>query len=107
MDNEFFQVIIEPEAEDDLKNIYNYIFFVLKSKQNAVSQLSRIRDEIYKLDFMPESYHLYPKEPFHSRGLRYFKVDNFEIFYIVNKQKSEVHVLRVMQGTMDFSAVWK
>lgn len=55
---------------------------------------------------MPESFKLYEKEPWKSRGLRYFSVDNYIVFYIVNNEKLEVNVLRVLYGKMDFTRIW-
>ena len=67
-----YKVIIEPSAESDLKDIYNYISEKLQSKMNAQRQILRIQLGIKDLEIMPESYHLYPNEPWHSRGLHYF-----------------------------------
>ena len=55
---------------------------------------------------MPESFRLYEKEPWKSRGLRFFSVDNYIVFYIVDNEKKEVNVLRVLYGRMDFSKIW-
>ena len=70
------------------------------------NQLSRLQDEIQKLDFMPESFRLFEKEPWKSIGLRYFSVDIYIVFYIVNNEKLEVNVLRVLYGKMDFTRIW-
>lgn len=58
-----YTVKILPLAIEDLQNIYDYIAFELKSIINAENQLNRLKEEILKLDFMPESYKLYEKEP--------------------------------------------
>ena len=101
-----YRVRVLPLAIKDLQEIYNYIAFELQSVINAENQLSRLQDEIQKLDFMPESFRLYEKEPWKSRGLRYFSVDNYIVFYIVNNEKLEVNVLRVLYGKMDFTRIW-
>ena len=101
-----YTVKILPLAIEDLQNIYDYIAFELKSIINAENQLNRLKEEILKLDFMPESYKLYEKEPWKSRGLRFFSVDNYIVFYIVDNNDMEVNVLRVLYGRMDFSKIW-
>ena len=101
-----YRVRVLPLAIEDLQEIYNYIAYELQSVINAENQLSRLQDEIQKLDFMPESFRLYEKEPWKSRGLRYFSVDNYIVFYIVNNEKLEVNVLRVLYGKMDFTRIW-
>ena len=102
-----YEVIIEPSAEDDLREIYNYIANNLQSNVNAVNQLERIRKEISELETMPESFHLYPKEPWYSRGLHYCPVGNYEIFYMVDKAVHKVNVLRVLYGKINFLEIWK
>ena len=69
-----YRVRVLPLAIEDLQEIYNYIAYELQSVINAENQLSRLQDEIQKLDFMPESFRLYEKEPWKSRGLRYFSI---------------------------------
>jgi len=44
-----YEVIIEPSAEADLNNIYNYITNTLQSKINAKRQIERIQTGIKEL----------------------------------------------------------
>lgn len=101
-----YSVKVLPSAIEDLQEIYNYIAYELKSVINAENQLNRLQDEISRLDFMPESFRLYEKEPWKSRGLRFFSVDNYIVFYIVDNENVEVNVMRVLYGKMDFSKIW-
>lgn len=102
----YYSVKILPSAIEDLQSIYDYIAYTLQSVINAENQLKRLQDAILKLDFMSESFRLYEKEPWKSRGLRFFSVDNYIVFYIVDNEKKEVNVLRVLYGRMDFSKIW-
>ena len=99
-------VKILPSAIEDLQQIYNYIAYELQSVINAENQLNRIQEEISKLDFMPESFRLYEKEPWKSRGLRFFSVDNYIVFYVINNNAKEVNVLRILYERIDFSKIW-
>ena len=101
-----YSVKVLPSAIEDLQEIYNYIVYELKSVINAENQLNRLQDEISRLDFMPESFRLYEKEPWKTRGLRFFSVDNYIVFYIVDNENVEVNVMRVLYGKMDFSKIW-
>jgi toxin ParE1/3/4 len=101
-----YYVKILPSAIEDLQQIYNYIAYELQSIINAENQLNRIQEEISKLDFMPESFRLYEKEPWKSRGLRFFSVDNYIVFYVINNNAKEVNVLRVLYGRIDFLKIW-
>ena len=66
-----FTVQITEQAEDDLADIYSYIFTTLKSSINADAVLGRLYTEIKNLSFMADGYHLYPNEPWYSRGVQY------------------------------------
>ena len=96
-----YAVEISAQAEADLRGVFEYIAFELQSVQNATAQLSRLQENIYALDEMPERYRRYDKEPWCSRGLRIMPVDNFCVFYIPDMEKSTVSIVRVMYGGRD------
>lgn len=93
-----YSVKITAEADNDLRSIYEYIAFELKSSENAIRQLDRLEQSILKLNEMPERYKLYENEPWKSKGLRMMPVDNFIVFYIPDNKKNTVTVIRVMYG---------
>lgn len=99
-------VKILPTAINDIQEIYNYIAFELKSVINAEKTISKIRTEIENLKTFPNGFRLYPKEPWHSRKLRFTPIGNYIVFFIANDIKLEVNVLRVLYGRIDFSKVW-
>lgn len=96
-----------PPAFEDIQEIYNYIAFEKKSKINAESQIQRIKKAISDLSFMQDSYRLFYLEPWKSKGLRYFPVDNFLIFYLVDESKKTVNVARIVYGKADLSIIFK
>lgn len=49
----------------------------------------------------PEKYKRYENEPWYSRGMRVMPVDNYLVFYILNKKQNTVTILRVMYGGRD------
>ncbi|MGG3688413.1 type II toxin-antitoxin system RelE/ParE family toxin [Caldifermentibacillus hisashii] len=67
----------------------------------ATGQLDRIERAVMSLDEMPERFRLYEKEPWYSRGLRQFPVDNYIIFYISEIRDKTVTVIRVIYGGRD------
>ena len=96
-----YEVIISSQAEEDLRGIYEYIAFELRSPQNAAGQLDRLEKNILSLDTMPNRYRAYDREPWHSRGLRLLPVDNFVVLYIPDEDRRTVTVVRVMYGGRD------
>ena len=96
-----FDVQVSEQADKDLRGIFEYIAFELQAPVNAAKQLDRLEEAISRLDHMPEKFRRYEREPWQSRGLRVFPVDNYLVFYIPNMDTNVVTVLRVMYGGRD------
>lgn len=96
-----FDVQISEQADRDLRGIYEYIAFELLAPENAAGQLDRLENAISKLDHIPDKFRRYDREPWKSRGLRVFPVDNYLVFYIPNEETRIVTVIRVMYGGRD------
>ena len=69
--------------------------------ENAVGQTDRIMESVRKLDTMPKRNRLYEEEPWHSRGLRFFPVDNYLVFYKTDDETEIVYVVRIMYSGLD------
>lgn len=91
-----FEVQVSEQAGKDLRAIFEYIAFELQAPGNAARQLARLEAAISGLDNMPEKFRRYEREPWHSRGLRVFPVDNYLVFYIPDMDTKTVTVIRVM-----------
>ena len=96
-----FDVQISEQADRDLRGIYECIAFELLAPGNAAGQLDRLESAISKLDHMPDRFRSYDREPWKSRGLRVFPVDNYLVFYVPNEETRIVTVIRVMYGGRD------
>ena len=98
-----FSVSISNQAEEDLADIYSFILNEYKSQINADAVLGRLYTEINNLSFMADGYHLYPNEPWYSRGLRYFSINDYSIFYIIKdvEDRKEARVTHVTNGKRD------
>lgn len=98
---EIYQVIYSPEAKDDLKSIYRYIAFELFSKKGAREQMNRIRKNIRELDLFPEKYVQVQWEPWASMGMRQMPVDNYIVYYLVDKETKLVMIDRIFYNGRD------
>ncbi len=96
-----FEIKISAQADNDLRNVYEYIAYELQSPENASEQLDRLEESILSLDQMPERFRAYEKEPWHSRGLRIMPVDNYCVLYIPDVKNALVTIIRVMYGGRD------
>lgn len=96
-----YQVMLTPQAQSDLREIFKYIAVDLQSVQNATGQLDRLEKAIVSLNQMPERYRVYDKPKWRERNLRIMPVDNYLVFYIPNHSSETVTVIRVMYGGRD------
>jgi toxin ParE1/3/4 len=91
-----YEVTTTEQADADLRGVYEYIAFELLSLDNAAEQLDRLEEHIIGLENFPEKFRVYGKEPWYSKGLRVMPVDNYLVFYILDKEAGIVTVIRVM-----------
>ena len=96
-----WKVILAPDFRADVRAIHSYIANTLLAPETALNQIRRIMDVAKSLNEMPMRFSLYEKEPWHSRGLRLFPVDNYMVLYIAQKKTKIVTVIRVMYGGRD------
>lgn len=94
-------IVYSSEALNDLISIYSYISVVLLEPNIAENQVMRIKAEIRKLDQMPLKHKLVNWDPWHTMGMRFFPVDNYEIYYLVNQNDSKVQIVRIFYSGRD------
>lgn len=75
-----YRVRISEQADADLRGIYEYIAFNLRSAQNAARQLKRLEKAIYELDTMPNRYPAYKKGKWERRGsVRQYDIEKLKM----------------------------
>ena len=100
-----WNILLTKHAEDDLRDIYEYIAFTLLEPGAAGKLTRKIIDQINKLKVSPKSYALYPKEPWKSRGLRRRNAGNYAIFFLPVESKNTVAVIRIVYGGGDIERI--
>ena len=96
-----FNIIITPDAEDDLVELRNYIADVLLARDTARNYIRTIRKEIATLSETPTRYKPVDDEPWHSRGIRRIIVKNFFVYYRIDEEKKRVFILNVIYARRD------
>lgn len=91
-------VAISAEAENDLKEIYEYIAFELQSPDVAAGQLERLEKAILSLSEMPYRFREYNRKKWKKRRLHIMPVDNYCVFYVPDDNIGAVTVTRVIYG---------
>ena len=76
-----YEIIMTPDATEDLYGLRNYIADALLVPDIALSYVRIIREEISKLSEMPSRTCPVDEEPWHSRGIRKIIVKNFYVYY--------------------------
>ena len=99
--NEMFQISYSSEALDDLRETYLYIAYELKSPGNAKGLINRIQEYISSLDLFPEGHPEVPWEPWKSMHMHFLPVDNYIVFFLVDKDQLLVEIVRVLYAGMD------
>jgi len=93
---EKYNVIIETPAISDIDGIFDYIANVLKEPRIAERICCSIESAVFSLRKSPLWYSVIEWEPFFSKEIRKMPAENYLIFFTVDKELHEVHVLRVM-----------
>ncbi|WP_034992910.1 type II toxin-antitoxin system RelE/ParE family toxin [Liquorilactobacillus vini] len=96
-----WKVVYTRSARRDLFNINDYIRYNLQSPQSANNITNKLSRTIESLNYMPLKYARYPKEPWHSLGLRFVPVAHYIIFYHPEEEKEEVQIIRIMYSGED------
>ena len=100
-----FEILITPDAEDNLRELRYYIAVVLQAPDTAIAYLQDIRKEIASLRKAPKRFRLVEKEPWHSRGVRRMNARNFAVFFIIREEESNVYVQNVIYQKRDLPKV--
>ena len=99
-----WNIEIADAAYEDLRNIYAYIAFELRTPDDARDILRRILAEIATLDEMPSRFRPYPREPLASHGVRLMDVGNYCVYY--QSKNNVVSVGRILYFRRDADAVF-
>ena len=92
-----YAIQMTEKAKNDLNDIFSYIAFQipqLNSLQNAEQQILRLEKGIYSLDELPSRFPLYAEEPWNSMGMRVMPIDNYIVFYRIEKEA--VYIYRIL-----------
>ncbi len=100
-----YEVILTPEAENDLEELTQYIACNLNSPEIAFDFVERIRVEFAKLRSLPNRHAYTRQEPWRSRGVRMMPFHGFEIFYLVFDNEKVVRVQNVICERRDIPTV--
>ena len=97
------KIVYTNTARQDLREIYEYIAYTLLVPDTSRAISETILGEVRSLEDLPERNPLYRDKPWHSRGVRVFRVKNYLIFYTVDLDTDTVSIARIMYVGRDLS----
>ncbi|WP_316637982.1 type II toxin-antitoxin system RelE/ParE family toxin [uncultured Ruminococcus sp.] len=100
-----YNVKIEPEAQEDLFSIVDYISQILHEPVVAANIYQRIKEQISLLSDMPKRHKLIDIEPYCSIGVRTLLVKNYTVYYNVDDDKRTVHIIRVLYNRREWQDI--
>lgn len=90
------------ESKLDMQSIYDYIADTWKIPKTAQEITVGIDAAIKDLKTFPDRYKIFEYEPWTSIGLRYFFVKNYTVFYVYEKDKDTVTVVRIIYKSRNY-----
>ena len=100
-----YNLAIAEAAEADLDEIADYISYELKEPTTALKQLARIQEAMGTLEELPERHSLVKDKYLAAKGIRKLPIDNYLLFYTVNKSANTVNIVRILHGRRDWESI--
>ena len=97
-----YTIKMTPKASEDLDNIYRYISEELFAASSAANILKKIEKGIMGLKKFPFSCNYVADEYLRNKGYRKLIVDNYIVFYLVEEEKEQVIIMRVLYGKQKY-----
>ena len=98
---ETYFVKVTTQAEEQMREIVQYIASELKAPKAALCLLDAIEEAISSLSQFPQRVALTEEEPWHSYGIHKMPVKNFLIYFWIDEDNGKVQVTAVIYGKRD------
>lgn len=96
-----YKVKITPQASEQILEIFNYISNTLKEPVVAERLFDKLRESVLSLGTMPRRVALIDEEPWKSHGIHKMPVKNFIVYFWINEELKQVHIIAVIYGRRD------
>lgn len=102
-----YKIKFTPQADQDLKKAVAYIAFVINNPTAANALNILTISKLNTLPYFPEKYPLVSDIALAHQQIRYIPVDNYLLFYRINKVKEEIQILRFLYAKSNWLAILK
>lgn len=96
-----YKIKITPQAREQLLEILSYVSNTLQEPVVAEGLLNKLQESILSLEIMPKRISLVDEEPWKSHGVHKMPVKNFIVYFWINEELKEVHIIAVVYGRRD------
>ena len=100
-----YNIHITATTEKDIMSAADYIEYTLKNPTAADHLLDAVTEQINSLAFMPEKSSLVDDTVLASWGIRFIIVNNYLVFYTIDKEKQVVIVVRFLYQKSNWNAI--
>jgi len=100
-----YSILITDKAEADLNTSIDYYLSVLKAPKAAQTLIDEIEEKIEFLSNDPFVYEIEYDDYLLEKEIRSVLVKNHIIFYIVNKDKKVVKILRILYARRNWQNI--
>lgn len=101
MSHETYFVKVTTQAEEQMREIVQYIASELKAPNAALHLLDTMEEAILSLSQFPQRIALTEEEPWHSYGIHKMPVKNFLIYFWIDEENDKVQITAVIYGKRD------
>lgn len=105
MSEKKYKIKITPKANDDLDEIYKYIFEELFNLDAADNLMNKIEKSMMRLGEFPLSCSLVEDNVLKNKGYRKLIIDNYIAFYIVDDKEERVVIMRVLYSRQKYQNI--
>lgn len=105
MSEKKYKIKITPKANDDLDEIYKYIFEELFNLDAADNLMNKIEKSMMRLGEFPLSCSLVEDNVLKNKGYRKLIIDNYIAFYIVDDKEERVVIMRVLYSRQKYQDI--
>lgn len=100
-----FEIIIAEHAKQDIRNNLAYIKNTLCNQKAALELADMLEKEISYLSQFPFSGTPVPDQFLADYGFRFLLIKNYKVYYISDKDKKLVHIVRCLHGSRDYENI--
>ncbi|QGU00423.1 hypothetical protein SYNTR_1829 [Candidatus Syntrophocurvum alkaliphilum] len=105
MENKNYQIKFTPIASEDLDGIYYHISRELHAEGAAVTLMEKIEHSVMRLKDYPFSCNYVEDEFLKNKGYRKLTINNYIVFYLVDEEKEQVNIMRVLYGRQKYQSL--